>query len=156
MWERYDGRVEALIGISAAGVMESLLRLAARMPPRPSALIAQVHHQCQERSGNNSLSVSMLLPMLCAGTAVNGCVQRLLLAAGGHRLSVLHVCNQGSNTSQQHGMLLLRRRCLHTPCCTTRKRGPGKKVRWDCSYPCASSTTPTGCAHMLSSVHPGA
>ena len=44
--------MEALLGMSAAGVVESLLRLAVRMPARPKcAIIAQVHQQCQERSG---------------------------------------------------------------------------------------------------------
>ena len=38
--------------MGAAGVVESLLRVAARMPAKLNdAIIAQVHHQCQEHFG---------------------------------------------------------------------------------------------------------
>ena len=85
--------------------------------------------------------------MQCADKVVSGYVQRPPLAAGGQHSSLLHVCNKGSRPSQQHGVLLLRRRCLRTPCCTTLKHGLGRTSRWDCSSPCASSSRQDGCAN---------
>ena len=42
---RYDNRVETMLGMGAAGVVEALLRTACRMPSQPecAAMKAQVH-----------------------------------------------------------------------------------------------------------------
>ena len=56
-WAGYDNRVEALLGMGAAGVVESLLRTAARMPSQPEAVLvmkAQVH-----RSAGGSSMLTM-------------------------------------------------------------------------------------------------
>ena len=65
MWERYDGRVEALLGMGAAGVVESLLRVAARKPThRDFVSTIQVHLYCQEHTGN-IVSVSACFCLRC-------------------------------------------------------------------------------------------
>ena len=35
-WAHYDDRVEAMLGVDAAGVVESLLRTVVRMPSQPN------------------------------------------------------------------------------------------------------------------------
>ena len=52
-WRRYDSRVEAALGMGAAGVVESLLRLTARMPIQPdfSITISQVQRSARGGAG---------------------------------------------------------------------------------------------------------
>ena len=46
------------------------------------------------------------------------------------------------------GMLACRRRCLRTPCCTTRGPGRHMRLRWDCSSPFANTLILNGCTSL--------
>ena len=50
-WRRYDSRVEAALGMGAAGVVESLLRLTARMPISPEYAIMTSQVQRSPQGG---------------------------------------------------------------------------------------------------------
>ena len=73
MWARYDGRVEALLDMGAARVVESLLRVAACMPAMPdcaNTIIAQARYHCQEHSGFAGVSARLHLCTVPANMSV--------------------------------------------------------------------------------------